>query len=202
MKKNFSAISADALETVVALFGDSSGVVDVLTDECYSTTVLATGDTKFNPFSRGLNALGNNLSLTNMEEGNKVTSNQMWAYHGLAVEVTSDGVLTDANLALLKQFMHDTVITFKVNTYQKFQMPLSRIAGSVFNVQSEGTVGSTNDNSNFTGYFDFRENPFKLGEQTSFTVDADVFTAGGVPAGLDGLKIRLVWDRTLVKLAM
>ena len=171
----------------------NTNIADSLTDLLYSTIDLATGATEFYPFSKRFGDAGENYGRTNVELGNQVPAKQSWAVTAFKIAIYNDAVLTPAEVATLISVLSETDLFFQVDNSPKIHIPLTEALGLSSGIVTADATNNhqTNIQNVFGGQFKFKGNPFLLGPQTSFEMRLKHHATAGIPAELNGVKIRI-----------
>lgn len=180
--------------------GNTQNIAETLDLPLYDTLVLADGAaSQFDMFDRSKSERGSDLALTNVQIGGRVPSKQEWEVHGYKIEVIAPGVLTDAALATLGDYLANTSIEYKQDTFTKLETTLSALLGSATLVASAAAQGAQHLNATYTGNYKLKI-PFILGSESTFEYHLVNKKYSTVPAVLDGVQIKIFQQRIYSKL--
>lgn len=179
----------------------NTDVLEVLTQPLYDTKTLSTGaSSRISFFTQSRQESGGDAAVTNNPQGGRIPAKQFREWDGLKIEVVTPTPLADADIAVLSEYLYNSVITFSKDGYEKLVVPVTTVMGTSALVQGAAAVGTNSlAGGVFHGIMSIR-NTFLMGAESTFEVVFENKIDATVPAALNGVKIRIEWLGDFVRL--
>ena len=180
-----------------------AGSVEQLHDRVYDRYTMAAALGDLDLFNSPISSTRQGAQLTIADtnvRASQIPINEAWVLHGMGFRYQAIAARDDATVQNILDYLRDVVYTIKINgkdvilqlTGDQFLGPLVLLHQPAATIESKIAMGT------FYGFLKFAV-PIGLEKQTNWVVEMEAVTLSN--AALNGDKIRLYFDRELLRLS-